>query len=284
MLARNASAQAAPSGPVQVPDRAHTFANVRVAADGGEREAGGNRMLPIEPQILGGTGSRRYRGDVLERADQVAHSAREEVAGLDNDDQCRGCQSDQAIPAPTPAAPPTPTPAPAAPKVACAQPVNWNHFGATDHGPDAIRVSITWGSSTGRLADLSNCTVREVVSYDPIPNPPFLLSPPNPTILTVPGVNGAGMDTHSYGPGLKTGIANPRVAGTMTSHQTYQFRCTGPGCSGSWTTFPGQTYDIVRQVYPQFARTNPWRYVITKTGTGAGNSFSYSREVAVPEP
>jgi hypothetical protein len=159
--------------------------------------------------------------------------------------------------------------------------VNWTHTNPRDFGPDAIRIDISWGSSTGSLADLGNCTVREVVSYDAIPNPPFLWNPPNPTILTVPGTAGAGMDTHSYPPGLQTGITNPREAGTMVAHQVYQFRCTGPGCSGTWTNIPGQAYTITRKVFPQYVWTNPWRYEITKIG-GAG--FSYSRQVEVPTP
>jgi hypothetical protein len=121
-----------------------------------------------------------------------------------------------------------------------------------------------------------------VVRYDAIPNPPFIWNPPNPTILTVPGMDGAAQDTHSYPPGLATGIASPRVQGTATAHQVYEYQCTGPGCSGGWTGFPGQTYDIVREVFPVYVYVNPWRYRITKTGTGAGNTFSYSREVPIP--
>ena len=74
----------------------------------------------------------------------------------------------------------------------------------------------------------------------------------------------------------------PRQSGTAVAHQQYQFRCTGPGCSGNWEDFPGQAYTITREVYPQFVRLNPWRYRITKDGVG--NLFHYSREVAVPEP
>lgn len=177
---------------------------------------------------------------------------------------------------------PAPPAAPGAPVPACARPVNWRHFNPTDHGDNAIRVSISWDSSTGNLADLGNCTVREVVRYDPIPDPPFHWNPPNPTILTVPGVNGAAMDTHSYPPGLRHGISNPRQAGIATAHQTYQYQCTGPGCTGNWTDFPGETYDITREVFPQYVRPNPWRYRITKAGVG--NPFNYSREVEIPEP
>ena len=183
-------------------------------------------------------------------------------------------------PAPAPAAARAPAPSPAPPK--CAHPVNWNHSGPTDFGPDAIRIPITWESSTGSLADLGSCTVREVVKYDPIPNPPFDWHPPNPTILTVPAVLGAGQDTHSYPPGLQGGISNPRVAGTAVAHQQYQFRCTGPGCSGNWENFPNQAYTITREVFAQYVRPNPWRYRISKVGVG--NVFHYSREVEIPEP
>jgi hypothetical protein len=175
-----------------------------------------------------------------------------------------------------------PVPVPAVPAVACAQPVSWTHATARNFGPDAIQIDITWQSSTGNLADLGNCTVREVVSYDPIPNPPFMWNPPNPTILTVPATVGAGQDTHSYPPGLRTGITDPRSAGTMTAHQAYQFRCTGPGCSGTWTDIPGQAYTLTREVVPQYVRLNPWSYLITKQGVG--NMFKYKREVEIPPP
>ncbi len=98
--------------------------------------------------------------------------------------------------------------------------------------------------------------------------------------MTVPGTAGAAMDTHSYPPGLRNGITNPRTAGTMTAHQVYQYRCTGPGCSSNWTNIPGQAYTITREVFGQFVRLNPWRYEITKQGVG--NNFNFSREVAIP--
>jgi hypothetical protein len=163
--------------------------------------------------------------------------------------------------------------------VGCAHPVNFTLGAAHDSGPDAIQVPISWDSSTGNLADLGNCTIREVVNYDAIPNPPFLWNPPNPTILSVPGSAGVAQDTHSYPPGLRAGITDPRAAGTMVAHQVYQFRCTGPGCSGGWEDLPGQNYTITRHVFPQYVRPNPWRYQITKTGVANG-----SREVEVPEP
>lgn len=190
-------------------------------------------------------------------------------------------ESGSALPLAPPSSLQTPPPVPA---ITCAQPINWNHRNPRDHGADAIRIDISWQSSTGNLADLSNCEVREVVNYDPIPNPPFLWNPPNPTILTVPGKNGSAIDTHSYPPGLRNGITNPREAGTMTANQVYQFRCTAPGCTGNWTDFPGQSYSIRREVFEELVRPNPWRYRITKTGTGAGNTFNYSRAVEIPEP
>jgi hypothetical protein len=162
---------------------------------------------------------------------------------------------------------------------ACAHPINFALGAAHDSGPDAIQIPITWDSSTGNLADLGNCTLREVVNYDPIPNPPFLWNPPNPTILTVPGTSGVAQDTHSYPPGLRTGITDPRVQGTMVAHQVYQCKCTGAGCTGAWETIPGQTYTITREVFPEFVWLNPWRYRITKTGVANG-----SREVEVPPP
>lgn len=184
---------------------------------------------------------------------------------------------------------PSPAPVPlagdAGAPAACARPIGWAHGpNSVDSGPDGIAIPISWQSSTGNLADLSNCQVREVVTYDPIPNPPFKWNPPNPTILTVDGTLGAGHDTHSYPIGLRTGITDPRVQGVMVAHQTYQWKCTAPGCPADWTDWPGETYDLTREVFPEFVRSNPWRYRITKLGTGAGNTFNASREVEVPDP
>jgi hypothetical protein len=221
---------------------------------------------------------------------ECAACKRRRLAGLPRVSEALGEQIDGGAPAPAPGPAPGPAPpaAPAAPPAApapaaCAHPVNWTHGpGAVDHGADGIRIQIAWGSSTGRLADLGNCTVREVVRYDPIPNPPFLWNPPNPTILTVPARLGGGQDTHSYPPGLQNGITNPRVAGTMIARQQYQYQCTGPGCSGTWIDFPNEAYTMTREVFAQFVRPNPWRYRITKAGVG--NLFNYAREVAIPPP
>jgi hypothetical protein len=167
----------------------------------------------------------------------------------------------------------------------CAHPVNWTHSNPKDFGPDGIAIpSIRWDSSTGKLADLSDCDIQEVVNYLPIPNPPFTWNPPNPTILGSAATGGVGHDIHSYPPGLKHGITNQRIPGTMISNQVYQYKCTGPGCSSNWTDFPGQTYSITREVFQRFIYPNPWRYKITKQGTAPCNTFNYSREVEIPEP
>lgn len=100
--------------------------------------------------------------------------------------------------APTTTASPSGSATPTAP--VCTQPVNFRLGTAVDTGPDAIVIPIGWGSSTGNLADLGNCTIREVVNYGPIPDPPFAWRPPNPTILPVAGTAGtagAAGDTHS---------------------------------------------------------------------------------------
>lgn len=179
--------------------------------------------------------------------------------------------------APTPA-PEVFPPAAAPAQAGCIQPTNFTHTNPRDNGVDGIRVDLAWGSSSGNLADLGHCRFREVVRYDPIPNPPFLWNPPNPTIIELAATSGSAIDTHSYPPGLRTGITDPREAGTMTAPQVYQFKCTGAGCSGTWDDIPGQAHTITRQVYAQFVRDNPWRYKVTKTGV------YFSREVAIPEP
>ncbi len=256
------------------PPSGHDFSKIRVkpgveshvAYPAGDQLNGDEEEEPIESiSTEGPTGAEGAAG-------QVATAGTETPSG--------GLPPIKAMPAKAPPA----KVAPAKP-AACPHPVNWVHGpNAADEGPDGIGIDITWESSTGKLADLGHCEVREHVSYDPIPNPPFLWNPPNPTILKVAANLGAGHDTHSYPPGLKTGITNPREEGTMIAHQVYQWKCTGEGCTGNWTDFPGQTYELKREVFQRFVYVNPWRYRITKRGTGAGNAFKYSREVEIPEP
>ncbi|MDH7444132.1 eCIS core domain-containing protein [Aquimarina sp. 2201CG14-23] len=160
-------------------------------------------------------------------------------------------------------------------KSSCVRPIKWKHRNARNHGANAIRIDINWKSSTGALADLSNCTIREVVKYGTIPNPPFTWTPPNPTILTVPGTSGAAMDTHSYPPGI---ASLSKKYGKMTASQVYQWRCTGPNCDSKWHTFPGQRYTIRRTVY-RIKGTNKWFYRIVKYG---GGGFKAARRVKIP--
>jgi hypothetical protein len=220
-------------------------------------------------------------------ASPVAHT-RQRATGFQVGTKPPGdMRSDDPVPGPTPpetVGPVAPTPIPATPApatpapAACVRPNNFTHTNPRDHGVDAIRVDLAWGSTSGNVADLGHCRFREVVDYDPIPNPPFLWNPPNPTIIEWAATGGTAVDTHSYPPGLRTGITNPRELGTMTAHQVYQVRCTGTGCPGTWENIPGQAYTITREVTEQFVRTNPWRYIVTKTGV------NFSRDVEIPEP
>jgi hypothetical protein len=163
----------------------------------------------------------------------------------------------------------------------CAHPTNFKLAPATDSGTHDIHINITWESSTGYLTDLLRCKTREVVTYDPIPNPPFLEQPVNPTEKERDAFLGEGGDTHRYTLGLRDGITRPRTAGTMVSHQVFQYRCTGEGCTNVWNDFPNQHYTITREVFPQYFRPNPWRYRVSKVGVD--NDYHYAREVEVPE-
>ncbi|PKV49123.1 uncharacterized protein DUF4157 [Aquimarina sp. MAR_2010_214] len=160
-------------------------------------------------------------------------------------------------------------------KPKCVRPIKWKHKNARKHGANAIRIDINWKSSTGALADLSNCTVREVVKYGKIPNPPFTWTPPNPTILSVAGTSGAAMDTHSYPPGI---ASLSKKYGKMIATQVYQWKCTGPNCDSKWHTFPGQRYTIRRTVY-RIKGTTKWFYRIVKYG---GSGFKSARRVKIP--
>jgi hypothetical protein len=80
--------------------------------------------------------------------------------------------------------------------VQCAVPNNFHltNTSGFDAGNGTLHLEYAWGSSTGHLADLAQCTVNEKVDYNsadlPFQSPPFPagINPPNPTILPVPPI------------------------------------------------------------------------------------------------
>jgi hypothetical protein len=129
-----------------------------------------------------------------------------------------------------------------------------------------LHFDYEWESSTGDLADLSDCKVGEYVKYpgsaDPYnwPSPPWDGSgTPNPTILWVDATDGRAQDNHS-----SKGFLKPYESATFAAQQKYRFKC------GSKTTvFSGWSRVIIsRRVWDRTGR-GCWTYKITKSGAEA---------------
>jgi hypothetical protein len=148
----------------------------------------------------------------------------------------------------------------------CAVVANFQQTGTSDAGNGVLHFDYTWGSSTGNLADLSACTLSELVEYTPADLPakvpfPASFNPPNPTILSVPAVNGAAQDNHSIGAPFRKPYANA----TMTAVQRYRYTC--PCANGGNPVVIVGPINIVRSVSDNGNGT--FRYTITKSGSSA---------------
>lgn len=151
--------------------------------------------------------------------------------------------------------------------VACAVPTNFHQTSASDAGGGTLHFDYAWDSSSGNLADLSQCTVGEKVDYNssdlPFPSPPFPsgLSPTNPTILNVPGDDGVAQDNHST-PGT---FVKPYQAASVVASQVYRYSCPCHN-SGAFETLLGP-HNITRTVSQN--TNGSWKFTITKTGSSA---------------
>jgi hypothetical protein len=116
------------------------------------------------------------------------------------------------------------------PSTACPVPINYRQDSASSSGENLV-FGYKWDSSTGNLADLSNCEVGEHVAYpgsNPYvwPKPPWDGSTPNPTIIWLGASRGALVDTHSTKPFVKP-YRNARF--TATQHYRYRTSCANGG-------------------------------------------------------
>ena len=152
--------------------------------------------------------------------------------------------------------------------VSCAVPTNYRQTSGTgDNSTGVINFQYEWNSSTGNLADLSACTIKEVVTYpggNPFtwPSPPFAANQtsPNPTSPTpVPGKNGIAYDSHGH-PNFQT----PYQATSFTATQYYQYVCPCTN-GGQPVNLMGPLY-IFRSVQTS---SGTWTYTVTKSGVSA---------------
>jgi hypothetical protein len=142
---------------------------------------------------------------------------------------------------------------------------NFRQTAVSDAGGGTLHFEYAWDSSTGDLSDLANCTLSERVEYDPaelpFKSPPFVpANPPNPTILTVPGVDGVAEDNHST-----PGFVKPYVAATVTAVQRYRYSCSC-ALAGAAVVIEGPL-NIVRAVTAN--GDGSFKFTITKSGSSA---------------
>lgn len=147
----------------------------------------------------------------------------------------------------------------------CAVPVNYRQTVGRDNGGGILYFEYAWDSSTGNLADLSSCEVGEEVTYpgsDPFvwPKPPWDGSTPNPTIIWLPGSDGALGDTHSTKPFVK-----PYKEASFTATQYYRYR-TSCANSGNPVNLMGPI-SIARSVKKK--QDGKFKYTITKSRKSA---------------
>jgi len=150
----------------------------------------------------------------------------------------------------------------------CAYPTNFQQVGnGVDIGGGALRFNYSWGSSTGNLADLSQCTVGEIVTYPGTgnyfpPSPPFPTTGfPNPTIIDLPATDGGFQDTHS----TRGTFVTPYSSSSFTATQNYRYKCPCRS-SGNYVNLVGPI-NIVRAVSPSTG--GRWKFTITKSGASA---------------
>jgi hypothetical protein len=155
-------------------------------------------------------------------------------------------------------------------QVTCATPTNFRQVGnPTALSNGTLRFNYAWDSSTGNVADLTQCQVGENVSYpgsaNPFPWPsPMVRSTPNPTVINLAGTLGGFQDDHQP----PNSFSTPYSAASFTATQQYRFRCTCHN-SNNYVNLGG-TIDIVRSVIQNSGSPVTWRYQVTKSGGTAG--------------
>lgn len=150
----------------------------------------------------------------------------------------------------------------------CAVPVMFRQVGNATNSSGNMVINYVWGSSTGRVSDLSNVTIGERVDYPGVncsnfkycwPSPPWASSAvtDQPTIINVAGNLGGLNDTHE-----SRAFRTPYRAASFTANQIYRYK-TPCANGGNWVTIKGPL-DIVRSISQK--TDGRWKYTITKDG------------------
>jgi hypothetical protein len=159
------------------------------------------------------------------------------------------------------------------PITVAALPTNFRQTNAQDAGSGNLKFTYEWDSTSGNISDLSQCSVREYVTYPGTGNfnwssPPYDTSgnpTANPTVSSPPfaGTDGGVIDNN-----LHPGFLKPYVYNQFTAMQKFQYSCTNY-LSGAWQDFSFGTVSIARTVQ----NSPPWTYSIVKSGTSASTNL-----------
>jgi hypothetical protein len=153
-----------------------------------------------------------------------------------------------------------------------AVPVDFMQTSVSQSTNAGLQFTYTWGSSSGKLADLSQCQVEEYITYPVQPDPtryywtylPYVSNfySPNPDTGLTPGPAKTGFlsDIHGH-----AGFEKPYAADHFSSQQVYQFRCPYYKAN-QWIPMDplSGTIAITRAVSQN---NGTWTYTITKSGS-----------------
>lgn len=141
-----------------------------------------------------------------------------------------------------------------------------------------LTSTYNWSSSTGTVADLSNCWVMENVQFqggNPFhwPSPPYAPNNTNPNPTRNDGIGEdppmiqgptASITDVQHHPDFQGPYSN--TPNSFTATQTFLWECSNLN-NGAFTAFPGISYPITRTVQPD--GNGKWKYTVTKGGVTA---------------
>jgi len=150
-------------------------------------------------------------------------------------------------------------------------PVNYTQNGPGVAKPGGVlHFNYTWASTSGNLADLSQCKVGENVTYPGTANPYLWPSPPyqpssprispNPTVNWVAATAGKGQDNHYHNTFL-----TPYVANAFNASQEYRYQCRNLDT----LNFPGWSGIAIARTVADSTGRGCWGYTVTKSGASA---------------
>jgi len=153
-------------------------------------------------------------------------------------------------------------------QVRCAVPTNFHQVGPGDDNQGVLHFHYEWSSSTGKISDLSQCTIGEIVTYPganpyPWPKPPFDSNSNNPTVHDYSASATGALGDNHLGP--DGGWVTPYQAASFTATQYYRYKCPCAN-NGEYVNVMGPL-SIVRTVSQN--QNGSWKYTVTKSGSSA---------------